>query len=260
MRFRPFWTTYLQRETNHDRQVPLRKPAFHRRQGRLLWHHRRPAPIVSETYAPPDVPLDVIHMDHEVLVAVKPQGLLSVPGKGPDLADCLLTRIQTAFPEALLVHRLDRDTSGVMVFALTRHAQRHLGLQFEKRQVRKTYVARVSGRVAEKTGTIDLPLIVDWPNRPRQMVDHENGKPALTEWRFLKAGKDESRLRLFPKTGRSHQLRVHCLAIGHPILGDPFYATGAARDFPRLMLHSESLRFRHPDGGKGMNFTAKPEF
>ena len=215
---------------------------------------------MSDTYTPPDVPLDVLHLDHEVLVAVKPPGLLSVPGKGPRLADCLLSRVQAAFPEALLVHRLDRDTSGVMVFALTPHAQRHLGLQFEKRQVKKAYIARVHGRVAEKTGVIDLPLIVDWPNRPRQMVDHENGKPALTEWRVLKADDRESRLRLFPKTGRSHQLRVHCLEIGHPILGDPFYATGAARDHPRLMLHSESLRFRHPDGGAGMKFSAKPDF
>jgi len=147
-----------------------------------------------------------------------------------------------------------------MVFALTPHAQRHLGLQFEKRQVRKTYVARVAGAVEDKTGTIDLPLIVDWPNRPKQKVDHETGRPALTEWRRLKVSDGESRLRLFPKTGRSHQLRVHCLAIGHPILGDPFYATGPARDHPRLMLHSENLRFRHPDGGKAMSFSLKTPF
>ncbi|MCV6595160.1 MAG: pseudouridine synthase [Silicimonas sp.] len=215
---------------------------------------------MSDAYTPPDTPLEILHADHEVLVVVKPHGLLSVPGKGPHLADCLITRIQAAYPEALLVHRLDRDTSGVMVFALTPHAQRHLGLQFEKRQVKKTYVARVWGEVAEKTGLIDLPLIVDWPNRPRQMVDHENGKPAQTEWRVQRRAEGETRLRLFPKTGRSHQLRVHCLAIGHPILGDPFYAEGPAHDFPRLMLHSESLRFRHPDGGRGMNFTAKPDF
>ena len=215
---------------------------------------------MSADYDPPDVPLDVIHADHEVLVVGKPHGLLSVPGKGEHLADCLLTRVQAAFPEALLVHRLDRDTSGVMVFALTPHAQRHLGLQFEKRQVRKTYVARVFGRMTEKTGTVDLPLIVDWPNRPRQMVDHENGKPAVTDWRVMRANDDESRVRLFPKTGRSHQLRVHMLAIGHPILGDPFYATGAARDFPRLMLHSENIRFRHPDGGVGQSFASKVPF
>ena len=215
---------------------------------------------MSADYAPPDVPLDVIHADHEILIVTKPPGLLSVPGKGPELADCLLARIQAAYPEALLVHRLDRDTSGVMVFALTPHAQRHLGLQFERRHVRKTYVARVWGDVEGDTGTIDLPLIVDWPNRPKQMVDHEAGKPAVTDWRVARRLGDETRLRLYPKTGRSHQLRVHCAAIGHPILGDPFYAEGPARDFPRLMLHSENLRLRHPDGGRGMSFSSKVPF
>ncbi len=215
---------------------------------------------MSDAYDPPDVPLEVLHDDHEVLVVVKPQGLLSVPGKGEHLADCLLTRAQAVFPTALLVHRLDRDTSGVMVFALTPHAQRHLGLQFEKRYVRKAYVARVAGRIAEKTGTVDLPIGVDWPNRPRQHVDHENGRPAVTDWRVLKVGETETRVRLFPKTGRSHQLRVHMLTLGHPILGDPFYAEGWARDFPRLMLHSESLKFRHPDGGVGMTFRSQVPF
>ena len=215
---------------------------------------------MSDDYNPPDTPLDVIHVDHEVLVVNKPSGLLSVPGKGAHLADCLLTRVQVAFPEALLVHRLDRDTSGVMIFALTPHAQRHLGLQFEKRQIKKTYVARVWGRVEEKTGTVDLPLIVDWPNRPLQMVDHENGRPAVTDWRVARRSDSETRVRLFPKTGRSHQLRVHMKEIGHPILGDPFYAQGEARDFPRLMLHSESIRFRHPDGGVGMTFSSPAPF
>ena len=215
---------------------------------------------MTDTYDPPDGPLDVVHADHEVLLVAKPDGLLSVPGKGAHLADCLFSRVQSVYPEALLVHRLDRDTSGVMVFALTPHAQRHLGLQFEKRQVKKTYVARVYGKVTEKTGTIDLPLAVDWPNRPRQQVDHENGKPALTDWRVLRTGEAETRVRLFPKTGRSHQLRVHCLAMGHVILGDPLYAQGEARAFSRLMLHSENLRFRHPDGGKGMSFSVKTPF
>lgn len=211
-------------------------------------------------YNPPDTPLDVIHEDHEVLLVNKPAGLLSVPGKGSHLADCLIARVQAAFPQALLVHRLDRDTSGVMVFALTPHAQRHLGLQFEKRQTKKAYIARVWGEVAEREGTVDLPLIVDWPNRPRQHVDFENGKPALTDWKMLKHERGTTRMRLFPKTGRSHQLRVHMLEIGHPILGDPFYATGPALDYPRLMLHAESLRFRHPDGGKGLTFKAKVPF
>ena len=211
-------------------------------------------------YHPPDTPLEILHDDHEIVVLNKPSGLLSVPGKGPELADCLLARVQEAFPTALLVHRLDRDTSGVMVFALTPHAQRHLGLQFEKRQVKKSYVARVWGRLAPAQGVVDLPLIVDWPNRPRQMVCHETGRPAQTEWRVLRAEDAESRVRLMPQTGRSHQLRVHMLALGHPILGDPFYATGAARDHPRLMLHSEELRLRHPDGGMGMRFRAPAPF
>jgi len=211
-------------------------------------------------YNPPSSPLDVIHEDHELLVVNKPSGLLSVPGRGEHLADCLLKRVQDAFPQALLVHRLDRDTSGLIAFALSPHAQRHLSRQFEERKVKKTYVARVWGRLEPKVGTVDLPLIVDWPNRPRQMVDHENGKPAVTDWRILKASDTESRVRLMPKTGRSHQLRVHMLALGHPILGDPFYADGEALNFPRLMLHSEELRIGHPDGGEGMRFRAKAPF
>lgn len=215
---------------------------------------------MSDAYAPPQDPLVILHEDAEVLLVDKPAGLLSVPGKGPELADCLLARVQAAFPDALLVHRLDRDTSGVMIFALTPHAQRHLGLQFEKRMTQKTYVARIWGVPTEKTGTVDLPLIVDWPNRPRQMVDLEKGKPAQTDWRVLKDEGDTARVRLHPKTGRSHQLRVHMLALGHPILGDPFYATGPARDFPRLMLHSLELRFKHPQGGRSMKIRAAAPF
>lgn len=215
---------------------------------------------MSSAYTPPNDPLVILHHDHELLVVDKPAGLLSVPGKGPELADCLIARIQAVFPEVLLVHRLDRDTSGVMVFALTPHAQRHLGLQFEKRQMKKTYVARVWGEMAEKEGTVDLPLIVDWPNRPLQHVNHETGKQALTDWKVMRFEGGNTRVRLFPKTGRSHQLRVHMLALGHPILGDPFYAKGEARDAPRMMLHAESLRLRHPDGGRGMNFRAKVPF
>ena len=203
-------------------------------------------------YTPPQDPLDVIHEDAELIVVNKPAGLLSVPGRGEHLADCLLSRVQAAFPGALLVHRLDRDTSGVMVFAQTPHAQRNLGRQFEERKTRKTYVARLWGKLAPKTGTVDLPLIVDWPNRPRQMVCHETGKSAVTDWRVLRYEGDTTRVRLFPRTGRSHQLRVHCQALGHPILGDPFYATGPARDFSRLMLHSEELRLKHPESGRSM--------
>ena len=211
-------------------------------------------------YCPPDVPLQVLHDDAEMLVVDKPVGLLSVPGKGPELADCLMARVLAAWPQALLVHRLDRDTSGVMVFGLTPHAQRFLSKQFELRAAKKTYVARVWGRMTPKIGRVDLPLIVDWPNRPRQHVDHENGKAAVTDWRVLKDTEAESRVRLMPKTGRSHQLRVHMLALGHPILGDPFYAKGSARDFDRLMLHSEELRIKHPDSGKMMRFRKTAPF
>lgn len=215
---------------------------------------------MSSTYSPPSGPLDILYDDHALLAVNKPAGLLSVPGRGAHLADCLITRIQSSFPTALLVHRLDRDTSGVMVFALTPHAQRALGQQFEKRQTRKTYVARVWGQVTEKAGTVDLPLIVDWPNRPLQKVCHDTGKPAVTDWRLLRSTATESRLRLMPRTGRSHQLRVHMQALGHPILGDPFYAQGPALAFPRLMLHSEELRLNHPESGKGLSFRAPADF
>ena len=211
-------------------------------------------------YDPPTDPLEVLYEDAQLVAVNKPAGLLSVPGKGAHLADCLLSRVQAAFPDALLVHRLDRDTSGVIVFALTRYAQRHMSLQFEKRMTKKTYVARVRGRLEPKEGIVDLPLIVDWPNRPLQKVCHETGKPAETGWKVLKYDDTETRVRLFPKTGRSHQLRVHMLALGHPILGDPLYAEGAARDFPRLMLHSEELRIKNPEGGISLKIRAKPPF
>lgn len=215
---------------------------------------------MDSKYTPPMDPLEVLHLDHQVILLNKPAGLLSVPGRGPELGDCLLARVQAAFPDALLVHRLDRDTSGVMIFAMTPYAQRHLGLQFEKRMTKKTYIARVWGVPAEKTGTIDLPLIVDWPNRPRQMVCHVTGKAAQTDWRVVKDQGNTARVRLTPHTGRSHQLRVHMLSLGHPILGDPFYAEGAARDYERMMLHSEELRFKHPDGGQTTRVRSKAPF
>lgn len=215
---------------------------------------------MNSVYTPPSDPPEVIHADHEILVVAKPSGLLSVPGRGPEKADCLIERLRGAFPTVLLVHRLDLDTSGVMVFGLTPHAQRFLSKQFETRQVRKTYVARVYGRMTPKTGRVDLPLIVDWPNRPLQKVDYAEGRPAQTDWRAIRASDDESRVRLHPLTGRSHQLRVHMTEIGHPILGDPLYASGDAAGFPRLMLHAESLRFRHPDSGVQQSFSQPAPF
>ncbi|GGX41211.1 RNA pseudouridine synthase [Tateyamaria omphalii] len=215
---------------------------------------------MDDVYSPPNDPLEILHDDAELLVVSKPSGLLSVPGKGEHLSDCLIARVQAVWPHALLVHRLDRDTSGVMVFGLTPHAQRFLSKQFELRAAKKTYIARVWGRMTPKTGRVDLPLIVDWPNRPKQHVDHENGKPAVTDWRVLRDTETESRVRLMPQTGRSHQLRVHMAELGHPILGDPFYAEGPARDFERLMLHSEELRIKHPNSGKMMRFRAPSLF
>lgn len=212
-------------------------------------------------YNPPDVPLAILHHDSALLVVDKPAGLLSVPGKDPGKEDCLIDRLRRVFPEVLLVHRLDCDTSGVMVFALTKAAQGNLGQQFEKRQTKKVYVARLSGLLEPKEGTVDLPLCVDWPNRPRQHVNHEQGKPAQTDWRVIRHDGKTTRVRLMPLTGRSHQLRVHMLSLGHPILGDPIYAEGPARtDYPRMMLHAESLRLRHPELGKTMTFSAPVPF
>jgi tRNA pseudouridine32 synthase/23S rRNA pseudouridine746 synthase len=216
-------------------------------------------PFQSE-YTPPNDPIEVVYEDAHIVAVNKPTGLLSVPGKGEHLSDCMLSRVMVAFPGALLVHRLDRDTSGVMVFALTPHAQRSMSMQFEARRAKKTYVACVAGEVQESEGEIDLPLIVDWPNRPKQMVCHHTGKPAVTKFKRMSVTDEQSRLRLFPKTGRSHQLRIHCLAIGHPILGDPLYSPETVTDFPRLLLHSEELRINHPESGKGLRFRAKCPF
>ena len=216
--------------------------------------------MTESAYDPPLDPPEILHADHELLFVNKPAGLLSVPGKGPGLVDCLIERLRGAFPQVLLVHRLDRDTSGVMVFALTPHAQRHLGLQFERRHARKEYVALVEGQVAGNSGQVDLPLTVDWPNRPRQMVCHDTGRAAQTDWKVLRRAEDHSRMRLMPRTGRSHQLRVHMLALGHPILGDRLYAEGAARAHSRLMLHARNLRLRHPDGGQGVAVSAPVPF
>jgi tRNA pseudouridine32 synthase/23S rRNA pseudouridine746 synthase len=211
-------------------------------------------------YDPPTDPIEILHEDADMLAVVKPAGLLSVPGRGEELADCLISRLAVTFPNILLVHRLDRDTSGVMVFGLTPHAQRTLSMEFETRRVKKTYFARVWGKLEPREGTVDLPLTVDWPNRPRQMVCHENGRPAVTDWRVVSYGENETRVRLMPRTGRSHQLRVHMLSKGHVILGDPIYAEGKARSFPRLMLHSEELRINHPESGRGMRFRSAAPF
>ncbi|MEM1315910.1 MAG: RluA family pseudouridine synthase, partial [Pseudomonadota bacterium] len=187
-----------------------------------------PPPLRDTPYRSPEGPPVVLHLDAALLVIDKPAGLLSVPGKAPELADCLAARAEAAFPGARVVHRLDRDTSGVMVLARDARAQRILGLQFEKRQVGKTYEAIAAGR-REGSGRIDAPVAADWPQRPRQKIDREAGRAAVTDWEALgpvpaPIDGGATRFRLRPLTGRSHQLRVHLAALGHPILGDPLYA------------------------------------
>jgi tRNA pseudouridine32 synthase/23S rRNA pseudouridine746 synthase len=216
--------------------------------------------IPDFVYDPPDVPLQILHEDKHILVVDKPAGLLSVPGKLAGREDCLLTRLQEARWDTLLVHRLDCDTSGVMIFARTKDAQGFLGQEFEKRRAQKTYIARVWGEVAGESGHIDLPIGSDWPNRPRQMVSHDHGRPAQTDWQVIARATGETRVLLTPHTGRSHQLRVHMLAMGHPILGDPIYATDGARNFPRLMLHAQTLRLHHPATGQLETYTSPCPF
>jgi len=196
-----------------------------------------------------------------LLLVDKPAGLLSVPGKPDGHKDCLERRIQNEYPEARIVHRLDMATSGIMVLAMSAIAHRHLGLQFERRHIKKRYVARVWGVVSEDQGVIELPLRCDWPNRPLQMVDFEQGKSALTQWQVVERGDNSTRLLLLPKTGRSHQLRVHMQQIGHPILGDEFYAHEEARHAAdRLMLHAQTLEMFHPDGGRTCKFSVQAPF
>ncbi len=200
----------------------------------------------------------LIYQDEALLIADKPAGLLAVPGRGEDKQDCLSARVQSRFPDALIVHRLDMATSGLLVFAHGVEMQRRLSHLFRERLVYKRYVAVVSGVLRQESGSIDLPLICDWPNRPLQKVDHDSGKPSLTHYRLLGVMDGNSRVELEPVTGRSHQLRVHMAALGHPILGDALY--GDAVSAPRLLLHACALRFAHPLGGRALNFDSPPPF
>ena len=194
--------------------------------------------------------LEIIYSDSSFLAVNKPTGLLSVPGRGADKQDCLFRRVLDRFPEALMVHRLDMDTSGLVLFARAPEAQRNFGLQFERREVTKTYIAVVEGMVDADSGVVDFPLRKDMEHRlpPRHVVDCVRGKKAITEWKVLERGPGTTRLALFPKTGRSHQLRVHMLSIGFPIVGDPIYGTPAER----LMLHAQSLKLLHPESGESI--------
>lgn len=201
--------------------------------------------------------LNFIYQDDSLLIADKPAGLLAVPGRGPDKQDSLASRIQAAFPDALIVHRLDMATSGLIVFARGAQMQSVLSRMFRERKVEKRYLALVAGQITLPVGDIDLPLMADWPNRPRQKVDRESGKPSLTRYRVLKHSAAGSRIELEPVTGRTHQLRVHLAAIGHPIVGDTLYGGPEAS---RLMLLASELRFNHPLSGEPLDLVSPPPF
>ncbi len=206
--------------------------------------------------------LDIIFQDNDIVVLNKCSGLLSVPGRLPEHQDCLQNRVQSVLPTATIVHRLDMATSGLIIMALNKAAHVAISRQFEQRQTKKNYIARVFGHVQEQQGSVDLPLICDWPNRPKQKVDHENGKPSLTHFQVLaydelSSGDDSTLIELTPVTGRSHQLRVHMLAIGHPILGDRLYAHEQALTVSsRLQLHARNLSLSHPVTGELLTFVA----
>jgi tRNA pseudouridine32 synthase/23S rRNA pseudouridine746 synthase len=213
-------------------------------------------------YDPPREPwLEIVHEEKDFVILDKPSGLLSVPGKDPALSDSLQIRAQMHWPTASMVHRLDKDTSGVMVLALNKRAHAKIAIQFEKRTADKSYVARVWSRMEGEEGLVDLPLATDWENKPRQRVDHERGRAAQTRWRVISREENATRVRLVPLTGRTHQLRVHMMSLGHPVLGDVFYATGAAlAAADRLQLHAEELRFDHPASGEPLHFTVPSPF
>jgi tRNA pseudouridine32 synthase / 23S rRNA pseudouridine746 synthase len=208
----------------------------------------------------------VVYEDAHLIAVHKPAGLLTVPGKGPDKQDCLITRLQQTYPEALLVHRLDMATSGLVVFARSAPIQRALGLTFEERRVTKRYVAWVSGLVDvanQPSLTINLPILVDWPNRPLRKIDTAQGQAASTELRLLRSDtiRHASLVELTPLTGRTHQLRVHMQAIGHPILGDAWYAPPEVQaQAPRLLLHARNLTLRHPVHGNWLQLEAVPKY
>jgi tRNA pseudouridine32 synthase/23S rRNA pseudouridine746 synthase len=212
--------------------------------------------------------VSVVHCDDHLLVLDKPAGLLSVPGRGADKADCLSARAQALYPNALIVHRLDMATSGLLLMARDADMQRRLSQAFAEREVSKRYIAVVAGRLetpatADGWGVIDLPIAADWPRRPLRIIDRERGQASLTRWRVLGEGAaaDTTRIELEPVTGRSHQLRVHLQALGHPILGDALYAPAAiASAAPRLLLHACSLRLVHPHSGEALEFSSAGPF
>lgn len=213
-------------------------------------------------YNPPMIPyLDIVYRDEDIIVLNKQNGLLTVPGRLEEHQDCLETRVQRVLPSAVIIHRLDMATSGIIVMALNKQAQGRIGRQFEKRQTSKTYIARVFGQVTLDSGSVEASLICDWPNRPKQKVDEENGKKALTHYQVLERNQDTTLVQLTPVTGRSHQLRVHMLTLGHPIIGDRLYAHPSALALsPRLALHAKSLTIYHPTSNELLTFEAPCPF
>lgn len=208
-------------------------------------------------YNPPTQALDVIYIDQDIIVIDKPSGLLSNPGIATETHDCALTRLQALYGMVILVHRLDCETSGVLIFARHKKAEVHLKKQFEARQTQKTYLAEVAGKLPKYSGTVEYPLISDKQNIPLQKVDIENGKVAITHYKVLRQTKTSSLVELKPVTGRTHQLRVHMLALGNTILGDNFYASGdTLKASKRLCLHALSLCVSHPDTNKTIAFYA----
>jgi tRNA pseudouridine32 synthase/23S rRNA pseudouridine746 synthase len=206
---------------------------------------------------------DIVFADDTLIVADKPAGLLAVPGRGADKQDCLAARVQARYADAQIVHRLDMATSGLLVLGRGALAQRSLSIAFAQRRVHKRYTAVVAGTIENAEGRIELPLICDWPNRPRQKVDHALGKPSLTLYRALQHDRthDTTRVELEPVTGRSHQLRVHLAELGHPILGDTLYASPAVQAMaPRLLLHASLLRLPHPVTGEALTFESPAPF
>jgi tRNA pseudouridine32 synthase / 23S rRNA pseudouridine746 synthase len=207
--------------------------------------------------------LTALHVDDALIAVDKPAGLLAVPGRGDDKKDCLSARVQAHWPGALVVHRLDMATSGLMLFARSAHVQRLVSLAFAAQRIEKRYVAVVDGRLPAAAGRIELPLAADWPRRPRQKVDAAIGRPSRTDWQVIEfdAARQATRLLLQPLTGRTHQLRLHLLAIGHPILGDAMYAPPAVHErADRLLLHACALHFEHPLSGAPLQLRCDPPF
>jgi tRNA pseudouridine32 synthase/23S rRNA pseudouridine746 synthase len=203
--------------------------------------------------------IEIIYQDKHIIAVDKPQALLSVPGLGPDKKDCMISRLEAEIPDVKVVHRLDCYTSGIMLFAIGIEMQRALSKVFHDRKIQKQYIAVVRQWFDEQQGVIKFPMRCDIDNRPVQIVDYEHGKSATTYWQVLQRNKDSVRLLLKPETGRTHQLRVHCSAMGHPIIGDGLYGNDEVKQ-PRMLLHADNLLFSHPVTGEEMHLFADCEF